>query len=80
MLIIERKITQGFYVGEAYVKVLPGSTKSRIRLGIEAPRDVAIIREELLEKPGDNAPGDNHPIIPGPWPQEKKRPRPRRAA
>lgn len=75
MLIIERKTSEGFYVGNAYIKVLPGSTKSRIRLGIEASRDIPIIREELLEKPGNDAPGDNHPIIPGPWPQEKRRPR-----
>lgn len=63
MLIIERKISQGVYVGEAYIKILPGSTHGRVRLGIEAPREIPIMREELLP------PSDNHPIIPGPWPK-----------
>lgn len=64
MLIIERKISQGVYVGEAYIKILPGSTHGRVRLGIEAPRAVSIMREELVAPPSDN-----HPVIPGPWPK-----------
>lgn len=67
MLVIERKPTQGFYIGGVFVKVLPGSTKGRIRLGIDAPRDIPVMREELL----DQAPGDSHPVIPGPWPNAK---------
>ena len=29
----------------------------QVRIGLEAPRDVTILREELIEKPGNAEPG-----------------------
>jgi carbon storage regulator CsrA len=67
MLVIDRKVSEGFYVGSAFVKVLPGSTKGRVRIGIDAPKEIPIVREELVGN--DPPPSDNHPVIPGPWPK-----------
>jgi carbon storage regulator CsrA len=54
MLILTRKKQEGLYIGRAYVKVLDTDPKSgKVRIGIEAPDDVAIRREELPERESD---------------------------
>ena len=48
MLVLDRKIHEGFWVGDRiYVKVL-GIGRRRIKLGIEAPGDLSVVREELV--------------------------------
>ena len=50
MLVLDRKIHEGFWIeGRIFVKVL-SIGRRRIKLGIEAPRDLSIVREELVEK------------------------------
>ncbi len=53
MLVITRRKNEGFYVGDAYIRVLPSSTYDQIRLGIDAPKDINIVREELLRDKND---------------------------
>ena len=48
MLVLDRKIHEGFWVdGRIFVKVL-GIGRHRVKLGIEAPEGINVVREELL--------------------------------
>ena len=49
MLVIEREVGQSFYMGQdlqAEVKVLGWASNGRIRIGVQAPRQVAIHRNK----------------------------------
>ncbi len=55
MLILTRKIDQGIIIsGNICIRVL-GVQRDRVKIGISAPVDIAILREELLEKDGEAA-------------------------
>ncbi len=49
MLIITRKTGEGFNIGENITVSVIEAGKDKVRLGIEAPKDVKIIRSELYE-------------------------------
>lgn len=50
MLILTRKIDQGIVIsGNIIVKVL-GVERDRVKIGIAAPREIPILRQELLER------------------------------
>lgn len=49
MLIITRKSGEGVYIGEDISVTVIEASKDKVRLGIDAPRDVKIIRTELHE-------------------------------
>jgi carbon storage regulator len=57
MLILTRKIDQSIIIqGNITVMVL-GVERDRVKLGIAAPADVSVLREELVDdNPGLNAP------------------------
>ncbi len=58
MLVIDRRVQEGFWVGEQiFVKVL-GVGRERIKLGIAAPSDLRILRDELKDRPAPADPGD----------------------
>jgi carbon storage regulator len=50
MLVLTRKIDQGIVIaGNIIVRVL-GVERDRVKIGISAPRDVPVLRQELLER------------------------------
>lgn len=49
MLVLTRKINEGVLVDGHLVQVLSISG-GRVRLGIEAPRDVPVVRSELAQR------------------------------
>ena len=51
---IARKKSQGFYIGNDIYITINDLDANRVRLGIEAPKHLQIMREELLE-PADAA-------------------------
>jgi carbon storage regulator len=52
MLILVRKVQQGIWIeGDIFVKVL-SVERDRVKLGISAPGDVKVMRQELLEAAG----------------------------
>ncbi len=56
MLVIDRKLQEGFWIDDRiFVKVL-GIGRRRVKLGIDAPADLVIAREELRQRPVDGAP------------------------
>lgn len=56
MLILTRKKDETMVVGhDVRVKVL-GVSGNQVKIGIEAPREVSIMRDELLDTPKDREP------------------------
>jgi carbon storage regulator len=57
MLILVRKAQQGIWIeGDIYVKVL-SVERDRVKLGITAPGDIKVMRQELfadVENPGEH--------------------------
>ena len=49
MLIITRKTGEGFHIGDDITVSVIEAGKDKVRLGINAPKDVKIIRSELYE-------------------------------
>jgi carbon storage regulator len=50
MLVIKRKIGEELKIGEdIYIKII-SIDKNQIKIGIEAPRNVSILRMELVEE------------------------------
>lgn len=55
MLVLDRKVQEGFWIDKRiFVKVL-AIGRQRVKLGIEAPSDMAIVREELIARAGEDA-------------------------
>jgi carbon storage regulator len=48
MLVLSRKLGEKIYIGENICITVVDIDRGKIRLGIEAPREVAIYRQELL--------------------------------
>ena len=58
MLVLERKLQEGFWIEDRiFVKVL-GIGRRRVKIGIEAPLESKIVREELRSKPSENGTRD----------------------
>lgn len=47
MLVLSRKLGEKIYIGEEICITVVDIDRGKIRLGIEAPRDVPVYREEL---------------------------------
>ena len=48
MLVLSRKLGEKIFIGENICITVVDIDRGKIRLGIEAPRDIAIYRQELL--------------------------------
>jgi carbon storage regulator len=51
MLVLARKLHESITIGEIKITVVD-IARGQIRIGIDAPRDVSIVRSELLDKNG----------------------------
>ena len=61
MLVLSRKTGQTVYIGEEIaVTILEVSQSGIVRLGFDAPRDVRIVREEVIIR-GDDEYLRDHP-------------------
>jgi carbon storage regulator len=59
MLVLSRKLGEKIYIGDNICITVVDIDRGKIRLGIEAPRDVPIYRQELLPlKTGEAAPAN----------------------
>lgn len=57
MLVLSRKLGEKIFIGDNICITVVDIDRGKIRLGIEAPREVAIYRQELL--PAGTTPGTN---------------------
>ena len=63
MLVLERKVQEGFWIGDQiFVNVLDVG-RGRVRIGIQAPSDMRILRDELLITDGHAAPVVEQPLM-----------------
>lgn len=50
MLVLTRKVDQGIVIaGNIYVRIL-GVERDRVKIGIAAPKEIPVLRQELLER------------------------------
>lgn len=55
MLILARKLNEKILIGDDIVLVVLSVESNRVKLGIDAPADVTILREEIANTPkGEN--------------------------
>ena len=67
MLVLSRKESERIRLGDSIVVTVVRLAGDKVRLGIEAPSDVLVLREELQ-------PEDTTDTIPLPQPQNEQRP------
>jgi carbon storage regulator len=64
MLILTRRIGETLMVGDDVTITVLGVKGNQVRIGVNAPKDVAVHREEIYqriqqEKSGNSGPGDS---------------------
>ena len=66
MLVLSRKLGEKIYIGDNICITVVDIDRGKIRLGIEAPRDVPVYRSELLPLKGTPPVGTSqeHPSNP----------------
>jgi carbon storage regulator len=65
MLVLSRKLGEKIYISENICITVVDIDRGKIRLGIEAPRDVPIFRQELLQgqaKPAKGTAPESAPV------------------
>ena len=50
MLVVSRKVGQRVFIGDKIAVTVVKVGNSGVRIGIEAPREMAVVREELAEQ------------------------------
>ena len=50
MLILTRRVGETVMIGESIMVTVLGVKGNQVRIGVEAPRDVAVHREEIFER------------------------------
>jgi len=56
MLVVSRKESQRIKLGDSIVVTVVRVAGDRVRLGIDAPPEMLVLREELEERPAANRP------------------------
>ena len=51
MLVLQRYPGQSIKIGDEVVVTILGNNQGSTRVGIEAPRSIHIVRDELIERP-----------------------------
>jgi len=62
MLVLTRKLNERVFIGDNICITVVEIDRGKIRLGIEAPRDVPIFREELLPLKGVGGVSENRKV------------------
>jgi len=57
MIVLSRKLGEKIYIGDQICITVVDIDRGKIRLGIEAPRDVSIYRHELMPDKSEDSPG-----------------------
>jgi len=65
MLVLSRKVGQQIVVGDNIIITVVGIFHDKVRIGITAPKDVSLMRRELLDIPLPPSQGDGENGAPG---------------
>lgn len=57
MLILTRRVGETLMIGDSVTVTVLGVKGNQVRIGITAPKDVAVHREEIFQKIGKDAAG-----------------------
>ncbi len=60
MLILTRRVDERIFIGDDITLCVLDIEGNRVRLGLEAPKDVAILREEVQQRYAVEASNDAH--------------------
>ena len=63
MLVLSRKLGEKIYINDNICITVVDIDRGKIRLGIEAPRDIPIFRQELLTSTPPKPPVADTPIL-----------------
>ena len=72
MLVLTRKTQQQIQIGKDIVITILHVKGQAVRVGIEAPRDVRVIRSEVDQKPAEQAPPSSSPAVEAPLARRAK--------
>jgi carbon storage regulator len=50
MLVLSRKVGEALLLGKEIRLVILGINRGQVKIGIDAPKDVTVLREEVLDK------------------------------
>jgi carbon storage regulator len=56
MLVLTRKLMEKLYIGDTICVTVVRFEGDQVRLGIDAPREISVLRSELKPPPGPAAP------------------------
>jgi carbon storage regulator len=62
MLVLSRKPLQSIMIGPDIKITIVKVERNQVRIGIEAPRDVTILRDELIEAPHTVSSSGSEPL------------------
>ncbi len=54
MLVVTRKMDEAIYIGDDIKITIVGVSSDKVSIGVEAPRDITILRSELKETISEN--------------------------
>lgn len=60
MLILTRRVDERIFIGEDITLCVLDIEGNRVRLGLEAPKEIAILREEIHKRYAGEASNDAH--------------------
>ena len=63
MLVVSRKVGERILIGEKIAVTVVKVTGGGVRIGIEAPSELSIMREELAQKLIEQAEGERQEVI-----------------
>ncbi|MFK7856806.1 MAG: carbon storage regulator CsrA [Granulosicoccus sp.] len=60
MLILTRRVDERIFIGDNITLCVLDIEGNRVRLGLDAPKDVSILREEVRDRYSNKASNDPH--------------------
>jgi carbon storage regulator len=62
MLVLSRKVGERICIGDGIVITIVSTRGKQVQVGIEAPRHVPVLREELVARPAQQEPPADEPL------------------